>query len=1041
MLRDELQRDWRGVRYLVPTVGHKRSIEHLLLAQPDVRQGLLGDPLTTFFNFAEEVAQRAQVQGHKLSELQKYLLLKRKVREARLSYFDRARRYPGFVQALGEAIDELKVHMVWSDELLKAAQVARERQLGDIGEKLSELGGLYKSYQEHIIQAQLYDNEGIMWIAAECLQRNPDLFADLHCLILDGFARLTPIQGEFLRRLAPRIARTIVLFDFEEGRTDSYHPVLDSLHLLRASAGADPLELREHVFERYTPLRKALPFLRDEIFCERKWTHGCDDSLGLSIGATPAQEAELIAREVRALLREGRLPDGTPVTSADIAILARNADAIYERLVHTFARYDLSIRREPSLLAHTSVGRAMLAVLRLVRDGWRREDLLVLLKSGLLAITPATAFRIDLIARQHSLRDGKSAWTERWPDDATRGELQQALQPLLEFDRAYHQRETNAETLMAAAEALLQAFRVNALPPPAPLPEIDARGAARFIELDAVFTHATRVLGDLRNLGALLGGYRREETIEVITTALLRETLPEPAQTREGIPILAVHTTGGEKFKVVFLCNLLQGVFPRHLRESAFLLDHERDESLPELNVRIEGRRHLEADEQYWFLHALSTATHRLVLSYAAHDFDGTPIERSSFLDEVDRLVPQLRETARKADFRDVVPPLVAAESADEFTAALVYGLRTERREEGRAALTAAYAAYPAAPGPLNPLARLFRPAVDDEATLRTTEILTRLQQRRHPYSASELQGYVDCPLLWFGAFCLRVGTIEEEFGPLDRGQILHGVLEKFYRDHQKRPGQPVHLEDYLLDELWPEVEADLQERLTQEPRFLNRPQFLRDLEAESLRRMMRRFLRNEILRAASRRTHPAFFEQRFGSGHGGALWAGEKAVSLQGVIDRIDLLDDDPTQAVVVDYKSSSAMSLRELAEGKVLQAPIYALATLRVLGLTPLGVEFMGLKQAEARGIYRQEAEGYYDSTKGMRLLAEEEWLRLLRHSELQIVQAAEDIAAGRIMRDPTTRRCPHHCDYFPFCRGERYQLERIVRRKQESAESVEA
>ena len=45
VLREELRRDWRGVRYLVPTVGHKRSIEQLLLAGEDTaRQGLLGDP-------------------------------------------------------------------------------------------------------------------------------------------------------------------------------------------------------------------------------------------------------------------------------------------------------------------------------------------------------------------------------------------------------------------------------------------------------------------------------------------------------------------------------------------------------------------------------------------------------------------------------------------------------------------------------------------------------------------------------------------------------------------------------------------------------------------------------------------------------------------------------------------------------------------------------------------------------------------------------------------------------------------------------------
>ncbi len=136
------------------------------------RSGLLGDPLTTFFNFAEEVAQRANVRGQQLSELQKYLLLKRKVRDAELSYFERARRYPGFVQTLSEAIDEFKVHMVWSEELLKAAEAAREHRFPDLAQKLAELGGLYQSYQQQVIAAQFYDSEGIMWIAAECLQHD-----------------------------------------------------------------------------------------------------------------------------------------------------------------------------------------------------------------------------------------------------------------------------------------------------------------------------------------------------------------------------------------------------------------------------------------------------------------------------------------------------------------------------------------------------------------------------------------------------------------------------------------------------------------------------------------------------------------------------------------------------------------------------------------------------------------------------------------------------------------------------------------------------
>jgi len=63
----------------------------------------------------------------------------------------------------------------------------------------------------------------------------------------------------------------------------------------------------------------------------------------------------------------------------------------------------------------------------------------------------------------------------------------------------------------------------------------------------------------------------------------------------------------------------------------------------------------------------------------------------------------------------------------------------------------------------------------------------------------------------------------------------------------------------------------------------------------------------------------PAYFELGFGFGDATPLALGDGAVLVHGVIDRIDLLDDDPHLAVVIDYKSSAGMSQKELAEGKL--------------------------------------------------------------------------------------------------------------------------
>ncbi|HEY3417378.1 MAG TPA: hypothetical protein VGM23_10890, partial [Armatimonadota bacterium] len=743
LLRQELDRDSQGVRYLVPTVDHKRSIEHLFL-QYYHRQGLFGDPITTFFNFAEEVAHRAGVVGRRLSETQKHLLLQQVITNTPVDYFLQARRFPGFVQALGEAIDELKVSMIRPETLQAAATLAEEKGARAFSRKIREISDLYAGYQTTVFDNDLYDNEGIMWIAAERLRKQPALFADLRCLVLDGFARLTPIQLDFLRALAPHVPRIIVLFDYEDSRPDIvYTPVrvsLDGLETLQA----DGLSLEKQVYPGPADPRDALACLRMRVFMEQPTPCMPDDSLGLLIGATPVHEAELIARDIRALLRAGKLPDGTPVTPADIAILARNGDAVRERLTRTFRRFGLSLRQQPPALAQTRLGRALLATFRTVRvdprapgKGWKREDVLTLLKSGFLAIDPADVFQIDLTARSHYLRDGKGTWLTHWPEEEMLPTLQAALSPIAAFDDAYHRQAP----LLEALAALVAAFRARIAALPPAFPDIDPAAADEAAGMETAFLHAEKILVELQALGNVLEGFDRNDALDFYTTALLKAPIREPVRASEGIPVFSVNATGGEKFKVVYLCNLLEGAFPLHQRESAFLMDHEREEALRDLHVPLDPRRRLEDDEQFWFLHAVSTAINRLVFSYPQHDANGSALERSSFLDALDAVIPTLGEHARRTTFREVVPPLPHAESKEEYLAGLALALCTQRDTEAQLQAIAAYTACPQTRGAASELGAQFRRMHPPAPRLQDTAILRQFTERARSFSATELQG------------------------------------------------------------------------------------------------------------------------------------------------------------------------------------------------------------------------------------------------------------------------------------------------------------
>jgi ATP-dependent helicase/DNAse subunit B len=1032
VLRQALATGRQDVRYLVPTVGHKRSIEGLLLA--GACHGLLGDPVTTFFNFAEEVAARARLRGRSLSEMQKYLLLKRQVRETTAEAYAGVKRYPGFLVALREAIDELKVHMIQPDVVQAAAGSARDRGYDGLADKLEDLGQLYAEFQAQMKVRDLYDSEGLMWIAARELDKNHRLFSDLNCLILDGFARLTPIQIDFIRSLSACVPRIIVLLDSDDGRAPgTFHPVEESIADLKALRG---VTVEEETFSAPPRPAQMLAHLQQQLFRTRpdRWAREPDASLQLFVGATPAHEAEMIAREIHALLRQRKLPDGDAIGPADIAILARGAASVAERFTPVLARYGIPLRTQPPLLAQTAVGRALLAAFTLVREGWGRERVIPLLKFGFLDLPRDTACRVEMQARTTFLPEEREAWMAEWPHDDTREALAAALAPLLAFDEAY--RHGGAQELLAGVRALLRAFQAQTDARPLAFPDADPAAAqGRVRERDA-FAAAESLLQELQGLGNLIGGFRGEEVLDVITTALVQEAVDDAAPAGEGVSILSAHATGGEKFKVVFLCDLREGSFPRHLRESAFLLDDEREQRIPGLEI-LDPRRHMEEDERYWFLHAVCSASRRLILSYPAHASDGGSLERSTFLADVEQAVPQLKvpkeALARGSAFqapclrvtalRDLTPPLLAAESEREYLAALVHRLTTEPLDDRPSAVAAACAAWPGAPGAEGRLPAIFRIANPGEGAL-ADATADRVAARQHSFSATELQAYADCPFIWFVGYGLHLREIEEEYGALERGTVLHAVLCALYAD------LPAPLRDCMVEELMARAEPLLRAELEAAAHFQAMPAFLRDVELEALRRGLERFLAAEIARAQARRTHPVRGEWSF---YGPVPLAGVP-VPLRGKIDRVDLADDDLTRAVIVDYKTSlSSYTGAKLLRGEFLQAPLYALAARALLDLDIIAAEYLGLIKGEAVGIGGDALAAVYDDTEGLKVLKPGEWEAYLDEQAARILGFVQAIRRGAIPRNPATDRCPDRCWCWPICRGDYVTLkERYYRNK---------
>jgi RecB family exonuclease len=212
----------------------------------------------------------------------------------------------------------------------------------------------------------------------------------------------------------------------------------------------------------------------------------------------------------------------------------------------------------------------------------------------------------------------------------------------------------------------------------------------------------------------------------------------------------------------------------------------------------------------------------------------------------------------------------------------------------------------------------------------------------RHPRSPTGLQQWATCPFSYFLAKVLGLRELEdpgeaETISPMDRGTLVHTILERFFRERLGRHADAAWTkadEDELLRV------ADDVEGMFRARGLTGRP-LLWKAEWAALRRHLRRILdadgRDERLVGVA----PAEVELAFGyEGESAAVQidlGDGRQLRFGGRVDRIDR-SPDGRRLVVLDYKTGSAKQYGVIdadhaehdivARGTLLQLPIYALA-----------------------------------------------------------------------------------------------------------------
>ncbi|HTC72651.1 MAG TPA: PD-(D/E)XK nuclease family protein [Solirubrobacteraceae bacterium] len=497
--------------------------------------------------------------------------------------------------------------------------------------------------------------------------------------------------------------------------------------------------------------------------------------------------------------------------------------------------------------------------------------------------------------------------------------------------------------------------------------------------------------GEMDEARALAGGRRALAELRDLSR-LAAEAVPdsaaELAQALAGVEVYAGELPGpgavavldplslrARRVRALFASGLQEGVFPEHARPQPLLSEQQRSRIAVASGLRLGEPEDVLASERYLLYAVLSRPQERLALSWHESDDDGGPLSRSLFVDDVCDLFDERLESERARRALGAVDRLGAAKAA---VAMAPGGLRDER-------------------------------------------VLAELRDR--VWSASSIERWVGCPVAWFVDRLLDPAPFEPDAEPLARGGLAHAALKDTLEALRRETGsaklRPANLE----------LARELLARALNE----NEPRHPLSVIAErrvAVRRSLHADLERYLAHAAVLDGPLAPGELELGFGFTGEDEHSEASelpafelgggVLMRGRIDRIDV--EPGGDAVVIDYKASSAPPGARWLKGRQLQVALYMQAARELLGLRVIGGLYQPLsgKALQARGAMSVDEPPLECKAND---LYEPDELEELLDAVLDTARAAAaEAASGALEPRPATCAFRGGCRYPTICRCER-------------------
>ena len=467
-------------------------------------------------------------------------------------------------------------------------------------------------------------------------------------------------------------------------------------------------------------------------------------------------------------------------------------------------------------------------------------------------------------------------------------------------------------------------------------------------------------LASLEAVDALAPG----PTFNVFKEALaetLQSSLGHSGATGQGVFVAPVGAAVGMSFDAVYMVGMVEGGFPPATADDPLISERDR-QAVGGTAAGLRLRHDNMTGERYEFLSALATAPSRTLSYPRSNPASGRTnypsrwfLEQASDL-EGSRVGSSGMESLGARPWLTVIPSMeLALASVSDLSAADLHDHDLELLWKWKRAGQPVRRHPLAQSGPLSRSMRMggerYGPRFTEwdgnlSGVAEGSGFARRIGETLH--SPTSLGRWAKCPFSYFLGSVLRIGSTEspedaQTISALERGSLVHGILEAFIREAQEESRVPSPGEPWDSDHrssLMRIAERAFQQA---EDRGITGRLLLWNLEKQNILADLETFLDADAELRSRFSVSPAEVEARFGlrgDSWDEAVWTLDDGsrIGFRGLIDRVDV-SPDGRSALVLDYKTGSRYPYRGLEDdpidgGQRLQLAVYSLAAGARLG-----------------------------------------------------------------------------------------------------------